>query len=133
MEKEKAKRMTLDDIVKAKMKRDQDKLTVKEIKVPSIGMSLLFRRPTRNEICDFMDNIYGSDQTTEDMIGLFEQLIYTCCEDLHKQELLEELGIENPDDVVQSIMDEADILTVGDEVASLNPLYDTYANEEKNS
>lgn len=131
--KEKAKRMTLDDIVKAKMKRDQDKLTIKEIKVPSIGMALLFRRPTRGEICEFMDSIHESDPNTEDTLSLFESLIYACCDDLHKQELLEALGIENPDEVVRSIMDEADILVVGDEVASLNPLYETYASEEKNS
>lgn len=133
MVKEKMRRMTLDDIIKAKMKRDQDKLTLKEIKIPSIGMALLFRRPTRDEICEFMDSITGTDPTTEDMLSLFESLIYACCDDLHKQETLDALSIENPDEVVRSIMDEADILAVGDEVAALNPLYETYANEEKNS
>ena len=56
-----------------------------------------------------------------------------CCDELHQQELFEQLELEDPESVVPAIMDDADILAVGDEVASLNPLYKQYTEEEKNS
>ena len=133
MNKKKITRMTLDDIVKAKLQKDTDKLTVKEIEIPSIGKTLMFRRPTRAEICEFMDGITQTDQQTEEMLEVFQGLIYSCCDDLHSQELCDQLGIDNPEEIVPAIMDDADILTVGDEVAGLNPLYKHYAAEEKNS
>ena len=58
MNKKKITRMTLDDIVKAKLQKDTDKLTVKEIEIPSIGKALMFRRPTRAEICEFIIGFY---------------------------------------------------------------------------
>ena len=64
MNKKKITRMTLDDIVKAKLQKDTDKLTVKEIEIPSIGKALMFRRPTRAEICEFMDGITKTKQQT---------------------------------------------------------------------
>lgn len=126
-------RMTLDDIVKAKLQKEQDRLTVKDIEVPSIGKALTFRRPTRTEICDFMDRITQTEQQTEEMLEVFQNLIYACCDALHSQELFEQMGIEDPGEIVPAIMDDADILLVGDEVAGLNPLYKHYAEEEKNS
>lgn len=133
MNKEKVTRMTLDDIINAKLQKDQDKLTLKDIEIPSIGKSLRFRRPTRSEICDFMDAIGESNGETEEALEQYQGLIYACCDELHQKELFEGLEIEDPESIVPAIMDDADILTVGDEVASLNPLYKTYAEDEKNS
>jgi hypothetical protein len=130
---DKKTRATLDDIVRAKLQKEQDKLVLKDIEVPSIGKTLQFRRPTRAEICDFMDRITESDGQTETMLETFEELIYACCEQLHDQKLFDQLEIEDPGDIVQAIMNDADILQVGDEVATLNPLYERYADEEKNS
>lgn len=126
-------RMTLDDIIQAKIKRDQDKLTVKEIEIPSIGKSLQFRRPTRSEICEFMDGVQDAEENMEVLLELYQDIIYMCCEDLHDKNLLETAGVANPVMIVPAIMDDADICKVGDEVASLNPLYQDYADEEKNS
>ena len=133
MEKKKVTRMTLDDIIKAKLQKDQDKLTLKDIEIPSIGKSLRFRRPTRSEICDFMDGITETDGQTEEVLEQYQSLIYMCCDELHQKDLFEQLEIEDPESVVPAIMDDADILAVGDEVASLNPLYKQYTEEEKNS
>ena len=132
MNKKKATRMTLEDLINAKLKREQDKLVVKEIEIPSLGKTLLFRRPTREEICSFMDQM-GQDTETEELIEGYQELIYNCCDQLHDKEVIENMGVENPVMVVPAIMDDADILKVGDEVAKLNPLYGTYADEEKNS
>ena len=133
MEKKKVVRMTLDDIIKAKLQKDQDKLTLKDIEIPSIGKSLRFRRPTRSEICAFMDGIGETEGQTEEVLEQYQSLIYTCCDELHQKDLFEQLEIEDPESVVPAIMDDADILAVGDEVASLNPLYKQYTEEEKNS
>ena len=133
MEKKKVVRMTLDDIIKAKLQKDQDKLTLKVIEIPSIGKSLRCLRPTRSEICDFMDGITETDGQTEEVLEQYQSLIYMCCDELHQKDLFEQLEIEDPESVVPAIMDDADILAVGDEVANLNPLYKQYTEEEKNS
>jgi hypothetical protein len=130
---DKKTRATLDDIIKAKLQRDQDRLVLKDIEIPSMGKTLQFRRPTRTEICDFMDRITEENGQTEIMIATFEELIYACCEQLHDQNLFDQLEIEDPGEIVEAIMNDADILQVGDEVACLNPLYERYAEEEKNS
>lgn len=133
MDKKKVTRMTLDDIIKAKLQKDQDKLTVQDMEIPSVGKALRFRRPTRSEICDLIDRISESEGQTEEMLEIFEGLIYACCDDLHSQDLFDQLELENPEEIVQAIMDEGDILVVGDEVASMNPLYHQFEEDEKNS
>ena len=110
-----------------------DKKKITRMTLDDIGKALMFRRPTRAEICEFMDGITQTDKQTEEMLEVFQGLIYSCCDDLHSQELFDQLGIDNPEEIVPAIMDDADILTVGDEVAGLNPLYKHYAAEEKNS
>lgn len=132
-DKKKIVRMTLEDIIQAKLKRDQDKLTMKEIEIPSLEKALLFRRPTRSEICEFMDDIQGAENSTEQVLEIYQNLIYLCCDMLHEKELLEAAEASDPTMIVPAIMDDADILVVGDEVASLNPLYGQYQEEEKNS
>ena len=77
-----SKKMTFDDIVRAKLQKENDKLTVKSIKIPSIGKELVFRRPKDDAIFDFIDSISES-QKTSNMKSEFQKIIYLCCDDLH--------------------------------------------------
>lgn len=130
MSKEKKTRATLEDLIRAKLQKEQDRFVVKEIEIPSNALVIQCRKPNRSEICDLIENI-SQDSTTEAIINYYEELIYYCCEILHEEKLRED--ITNPVQVVSSIMDENDILTVGDEIASMHPLYKTYQEETKNS
>lgn len=130
MSKEKRTRATLEDLVRAKLQREQDKYVVKDIEIPSNKLIIQCRKPNRSEICDLVENI-NQNSSTEAIINYYEELIYHCCEILHEEELREDLS--NPVQVVSEIMDENDILVVGDEIASMHPLYKTYQEETKNS
>lgn len=126
-----SKKMTFDDIVRAKLQKENDKLTVKPIKIPSIGKDLVFRRPKDDEIFDFIDSISES-QKTSNIKSEFQKIIYLCCDDLQNTELHKQLGVTDPFDTVEAFMDANDIMTVGDEVCSMNSLYKNYENEVKN-
>lgn len=132
METKKIVRMTLDDIVKAKLKRENDKLTVKEIEIPSIGKSLIFSRPKDEYIFKLIDQI-KEDSSTASLVKKYSEVLYMCCEELQDAELHKELEISDPMSVVPSFLDANDIIGVGDQVCSMNSLYENFDDEVKNS
>ncbi len=125
-------RMTLEDIVEAKLKRDADKMKVAEIEIPSTGQLLLFKRPEDKLIFELIDGIKEDDEM-ENLVRLYRSIIYLCCDDLQKPEVLEALEVTSPEDVVESFMGPEDVMLVGDEVCRLNRFYTTFEEEEKNS
>lgn len=125
-------RLTLEDITRAKLQRDKDKLTVKEIEVPSLGKALLFKRPTDEMILDYIEAA-GEDASPRNMVRHYEEIIYMCCEMLQNPELHEELEVVDPIDTVKAFMDANDVLMVGDELCDMNSLYHGYSEEVKNS
>ncbi len=128
----KEKKMTFDDIIKAKIQKENDKLTVKSIEVPSVGKELLFRRPKDEMVFDFIDNLHGGEEKTEDLINEYAKIIYQCCDTLQDPELHKELEIDDPFDTAKAFMDANDIIVVGDEVASMNSLYSNFEEKVKN-
>ncbi|MFW5671840.1 MAG: hypothetical protein ACOCM8_06050 [Acetivibrio ethanolgignens] len=126
-----SKKMTFDDIIRAKLQKENDRLTVKPVRIPSVGKDLIFRRPKDEEIFDFIDNI-SENQKTTNMKVQFQRIIYLCCDDLQNTELHKELGVTDPFDTVEAFMDANDIMTVGDEVCSMNSMYKNFGDEVKN-
>ena len=96
---DKVTRLTLEDNTRAKLQRDKDKLTMKEIEVPSLGKALLFKRPTDEMILDYIEAA-GEDASPRNMVRHYEEIIYMCCEMLQNPELHEELEVVDPIDTV---------------------------------
>lgn len=120
MSKEK-KRLSIEDLIKG---QDGVGTQGKEIEIPSLGGTLYFRKPTKSEISSFIENtnkLGGSN--LEDWIDEYEKIIYACCDELHSKELYETLDIGDPIEVVEKVMDENDIVEVGQEVCRLSALY----------
>lgn len=130
---DKVTRLTLEDIARAKLQREKDKLTVKEIVVPSLGKSLQFRKPSDDQILDYVEKVSQPDASMKDNVAAFRELIYFCCEELQNPELHAELEVINPVDVVEAFMEANDVIEVGDELASMNSLYKDYDEAVKNS
>lgn len=129
----KLERMTLDDFISAKRKKENDALRVEEIEIPSTGKAILCRRPSDADMCDVIDEVQ-QDDSTQNLVDVYAEVIYNSCEDLHKAEVREALDIQgNPVDVVFAIMDLNDILKVGDAVCQMNSLYARGADEVKNA
>lgn len=128
----KLQRLTLEQLIAAKERKDQDLLKVEEIEIPSLDGTLLFKRPSDEMLFD-MINIVKDDQDTKTIIDEMAKIIYACCDQLHDKTLYEELEVGDPVDTVFAIMDSGDILAVGDKVCNMNSLYANVENEIKNA
>lgn len=125
-------RLTLEQLIAAKERREQDMLKVEEIEIPSLNGTLLFKRPS-DEILFDMINIVQNDQDTKTIVDEMAKIIYACCDQLHDQKLYEELEVGDPVDVVFAIMDAGDILNVGGRVCDMNSLFKNIEDEIKNA
>jgi len=130
--KKKLQRLTLELLIAAKEKKEQDALRVEEIEIPSLGGTLLFKRPSDETIFNLINSVMKDDDT-KNLVDEMAKIIYTCCDELHDQKLYEELDVADPVDTVFAIMDSGDILTVGDKVCSMNSLFDHVDEQIKNS
>ena len=123
--------MTFDDIIKAKRQRENDKLTVKPVVIPSVGKELIFRRPKDEQMLEFMDTIQKDSSNTV-MIDEYAKILYLSCDELQNPDLHKELDVVDPFDTIKAFMDANDILRVGDAVCNMNSLYKGLENEVKN-
>lgn len=130
--KKKLQRLTLELLIAAKEKKERDALRVEEIEIPSLGGTLLFKRPSDETIFNLINSVMKDDDT-KNLVDEMAKIIYTCCDELHDQKLYEELDVADPVDTVFAIMDSGDILTVGDKVCSMNSLFDHVDEQIKNS
>lgn len=125
------KRLTLEDIISAKEKRDRDKLKVEEIEIPSLEGTLVFKRPSDELIFDMIDAL-SDNRDTRNVVDEMAKIIYACCDQLHEKELYEEFDVGDPVDIVFEVMDSGDIIDVGDKVCSMNSLYQNAGETVKN-
>ena len=129
--KKELQRLTLEQLIAAKERKDQDMLKVEEIEIPSLQGTLLFKRPSDELLFD-MINIVQHDQDTKTIVDEMAKIIYACCDQLHDKTLYEELDVGDPVDVVFAIMDSGDILNVGGKVCDMNSLFANIEDEIKN-
>lgn len=128
----KLKRVTLEQLLAAKMQREKDKLKVEEIEVPSLGGTLLFKRPADEDIFDIV-NAIDKDDDIRVTLDQMANIIYKCCDQLHDKELYETMEAGDPVDVVFMTMSSSDIIQVGNKVCGLNELYADAGEQVKNS
>ena len=129
---DKKTRATLDDLIAAKLQKDKDKMQVKEIEIPSLGKTLLFKAPNDKQIIDFMNQSYGKNDFSL-VYEAYKKIIYLSCDELQNQELINACEVNVLFDVIEKIMDGNDIMVVGDEICSMNRMYGNLENEIKNS
>ena len=128
----KLQRLTLEQLIAAKERKDQDMVKTEEIEIPSLGGTLLFRRPSDELLFD-MINVVQHDQDTKTIVDEMAKIIYACCDQLHDKALYEELEVGDPVDTVYAIMDSGDIINVGGKVCDMNSLFANIEDEIKNA
>ena len=115
------------DLVARKLQREQDKLAVKEIMVPSMGKTLTFKRPDDASTIALIDEI-GDGGDTGKIVEAYRKIIYFTCEALQDPELHKAMEITDPLDAVQALFDVADIMRIGAELSDFMGMSETSEN-----
>jgi len=129
----KLQRLTLEQLIAAKERKDQELLATKEIEIPSLGGTLLFKRPSDSTMFEFINATNKLGETDiEAIVDEMAKIIYACCDQLHDKELYEAFDVGDPVDVVFEIMDSGEIMDIGDKVCEMNSIYGNAAEKIKN-
>lgn len=115
MEKKKA---TFNDLLKKKIKKEEDQLKTKDILVASMDAYLTFKTPSDSLTLDVIDDIQDGKDTAK-MVKGFEKLIYQCCDQLQDPELHKELGVVDPLDTVDILFDLGEKMAIGEQLMDL--------------
>lgn len=113
-----SKKITLRDLIAKKMQSEDSKITFKEIYIKSLDGTLIFKKPSNDDMLDTLDKI-GNDENIRNCVEAFKFLIYQCCDVLHSQELHQAYEIVAPSDIVDVLFDLSDILDIGNQLLAL--------------
>jgi hypothetical protein len=106
---------TFQDLLARKLQRENDKLKVKEISIPSMGKALHFKKPSDGAVVDVVGaTIHSND--VQQLYEAYKKVIYMTCDTLQNPELHKELGIADPFDVVQALLEPTDVFEVGNQL-----------------
>lgn len=119
MNKEKMQKITFDQLIQKSIQRENDRMKVKEIEIPSIGGTLLFQKISENKLLDIIEEGQKSNCLAGD-IATERKLIYLCCPMLQNTKLHQELGVTEPYDVVEKLFDLHETEFIAKEVMELN-------------
>ncbi len=124
-----SERATFEDLIRLKLRREEQREHPVDIMVESLGKSLTFTAPTRDQQLSFIGEVRGAG----DINGSYEayrSLVYDCCPTLHSAKLHTELGVEDPYDVVDKLFGPVEVMNIGDQLAEhfMKALPDTVKN-----
>ena len=118
MNKEQHKRLTFDDILARKLQREQDKMKIMTIYIPSMGGELVFNSLPDHKILEILDE--NEDESKTENIETARKLIYMSCKDLQSPELHKLLEISDPLDVVRTVFTFKETSDIGTELLKFN-------------
>lgn len=129
MNKEQCKRITFEQLIARKLQRDKDKTAVKEIYIPSMGGTLLFKKLPENEILELVDEVKNGN--TVEAVDVSRKLIYMSCDALQNPELHKEMGIADPFDAARAVFSIEEANTIGAELLKFNGVSENAEESEK--
>lgn len=106
---------TFQDLITRKLQRDKDQLQVKEVKVSTLGKSLLFKKPSDDALLNVIEEI-GDGSNTRKIMEAYKKLIYLTCDLLQSADLQKELQVVDPFDTVTTLFSIPDIMQIGAEL-----------------
>lgn len=118
MNKEQHKRLTFDDILARKLQREQDKMKIMTIYIPSMNGELIFNSLPEHKILEILDD--NEDESRTENIETARKLIYMSCKDLQSPELHKLLEISDPIDVVRTVFTVKETSDIGAELLKFN-------------
>lgn len=112
--KEKAKVLTLEDLLAKKEIKEKSEIKFKDIYVKSLDGKLKFEKPLKEDLFECMDCVEDG-RDTESIYNSYGKLIYKCCPVLKNKELQEAYGAKF-DEVVDKIFSTGEVLFIGNEL-----------------
>lgn len=107
---------TFDDLIRLKLRREERMEQLVDLPVESLGKTLQFKAPTRDEQLDFIEGVRRSGGVNGSY-DAYRQLVYSCCPMLHDSELHKELGVTDPCDTVDKLFGPVEVMSIGDKLA----------------
>ena len=107
---------TFDDLIRLKLRRDEQREKPIEIEVESLGKTLTFTAPTRDQQLDFIGEVRNGGDING-AYGAYRKLVYDCCPDLHNTKLHADLGVIDPYDVIDTLFTPVEVMAIGDKLA----------------
>lgn len=132
MSKQSMKKATLNDFLSKKLKKEENANKTLDIKVTSMDRVLTVKKPTDNEILDYLDNI-GDERIARVAINETMKLFYRKCPELQDQELQSALEIKDPYDIIDVLFDMDDKNEIMEQFAVLLGKSKEVDKEIKNS
>lgn len=111
-------RLTVKDLIAKRL--DKEKVLTKEIHVPSLGGTLNFEKPSKENALILLEASLNEGQNVREFYEAFKKTVYDCCPDLKSNELHEEYGIKDPYDIVEALFEVDEIIQIGGELALMS-------------
>lgn len=108
-------RATFDDLIAAKLQKEQKRGETRDIDVPSMGRALTFERPSDSRVIGYLDGIKDTSGTS-DVYEAMIRMIYDACPIFRDAALRERLGVVEPTDAVRMTLTVSDVFAVGEEL-----------------
>lgn len=120
------KKVTLEQLIKKKLEKDNKRMATKDIYVESLDSVITFNNPSDSARIEYYEKT--KSESYVDMIEVMTKLIYDCCPTLHSKELQEKIEVSYPYDVVKAIFDVTEIAEIGTKL--INFFEDEEVDEE---
>lgn len=107
---------TFDDLIRLKLRREEQREKPIELMVESLGKTLTFTAPTRDQQLDFIGGV-RNDGDIGNAYTAYKKLVYDCCGVLHDAKLHNEIGAVDPYDTVDILFSPVEVMAIGDKLA----------------
>lgn len=121
--------ITLAQLIKKKLDKDEKRGATKEIYVESLNGYLIFNNPSDSMRLEYMEKT--KDGSYVEMYEAMVRIIYDCCPTLRSKELQKEINIQYPYDTVKAIFETEEIMELG--VKLINFFDEENEEEEEDS
>ena len=122
-------KVSLDQLIRKKLDKDDRRSATKEIYIESLDGSITFKNPSDSQRVEYSEKVKSGNYV--DMIDAMIRLIYDCCPMLQSRELQESIDVEYPYDTVKAIFDIDEITDIG--VKLINFFKDEKTGEDEDS
>lgn len=112
------KKLTLQDLITAKLKKDKDKDKKEEFYVDSLGGTVTIEMPDEDVLIRAMDML--QEQSMGSILESYKYLIYNCVPIFRSTELHQECDVQDPIDIVAKLLEINERLAMGEVITRMS-------------